>query len=605
MCQKRWLLSAAWLGLSLLGTSCGEQGEQPKPLWLSAFRQAGERNVYLNEPLVLDFRQDLNPLSVNVGSDGQAGSLRVLDPLGLPVDGSLEINGRQLVFRARLPLLPDLSDGGFRPGTVYHIELMGFPRPDGIRSRSGAPLERSLSLGFRTSLSGGPQPLFDPFLELGGGAARMLLEGKHIAPGEPMRLVSTYSIDPRSLGSGEFALTFWDDLEGLQPASRVALLPRLTENQALTAGGGQAYLARLELVPERALRTGRYVLTRVGRGLRTLSGRELAMAIPMQGVQIEVGLPAEREHRWRFGDSRNLGFGEAAGAAGSLWRDVGESGVSLHLLRAAGDGHRGLLSAPEQWPGGGEFQAQSVELASGSSLDLSERTGCVVLRCQGAMELAGSIRRRLPEGSAWATPGRLARPLARQEALSDWIERMQLLGEPWTILVAGADLKLSGEIDVEGPLLLVAGGALRVRNGARVRSPLILKSPYGGSNLGQVRDLPWVLDSVRVNPLKKPLSYGLLTRPFRPEGGLRRWTDIEVDAELGSTRLELEFIGLRDRPDGGLDEVGPVSSLDQLVDCQGIRLLLFLTAPAADGDQSAWSRPSIRGVRLRWIPEAP
>lgn len=598
----------------------------PKPveaesLRLSAFRQDGDRNVYLNEPLVLDFSEELDPLSITESRNGESGSLRVLDPHGVPVPGTLSVNGRQILFQPRLPLLADLSDGGFRPGTEYRVLLAGFPRPDGLRSQAGAPLERSLALGFRTALASNTKPLFDPFLELGGGPARMLLEGSRLAPSDPITIVGTHGVDPRSLSAREFALTPWDDLEA--PATLIVLHPRLVLNQGRTQRGREEYLSRIELVPERALGIGRFVLTRVEHRLLSLDGQTFLMPVPIQGLQIEIAPAPIGRHMISFRDAKWSRYDEAPGTDGSLLPAPDGTGLSLRFLAAAGSGAAGQVLGPEAWQGGADPQATGLRIDAGRELDLSERSGCVVLRAQGRMSLEGSLRRRLRAGAAWSAvepfsagldpgdpqaPGPAKEPGSEQAwSLQAWIERMQQLGEPWTILVAGGDLVLSGEVDVEGPLMLIAGGVIRVLEGGLVRAQAVYKSREGGDNIGRVLNAPLRLDPPPSNMLAEGLVYGLLTRPFRPQGGVRAWLRSSVEAELGSARLDLQFIGLRDRPGGGTTEVGPVADVAQLIDCQGIRLLVLLSLPAADEQTatpgaSPWVPPLVRQVTLEWAP---
>ena len=608
-----WLL----LGLS----ACLPKPSAAQDLRLSAFRQDGDRNVYLNEPLVLDFSEDLDPLSITESRDGESGSLRVLDPNGLPVPGTLSVNARQILFQPRLPLLPDLSDGGFRPGSEYRVLLAGFPRPDGLRSLQGAPLERSLALGFRTALASSAKPLFDPFLELGGGPARMLLENSRLAPSDPITIVGTHGVDPRSLSGREFALTPWDDLEA--EATLIALHPRLVLNQGRTERGREEYLSRLELVPERALGIGRYVLTRVEHRLQSLDGQTFLMPVPIQGLQIEIAPAPIGRRVISFRGAQWSHYDEAPGSDGTLLPAADGAGLSLRLLAAAGSGADGELQGPEAWQGDAEPEATGLRLESGSELELSERKGCVVLRAQGRMILEGRLRRRLGSGIVWSDaqpfsaglePGEsqaaeasMGEASANPRTLDAWLERMQQLGEPWTVLIAGGDLVISGEIDVEGPLMLIAGGVIRVPEGGLVRAQAIYKSREGGDNIGRVLNAPLALLPASVNGLAEGLVYGLLTRPFRPQGGVRAWLSASVEAELGSASLGLQFIGLRDLPGGGTTEVGPVAKVDQLLDCQGIRLLVFLSLPAADEQEAApgpapWVPPLVRQVTLEWAP---
>ena len=126
-------------------------------LRLLQVRPENPQGVYLDEELVLHFSAPL------ASESATTRSVRVVDEAGRAARGRLRIEGAVLRFEPEPVLGRDLDDGGFRPGVGYTLHLLGFPAPDGLRSSSGAPLERSFSLPFRTVARDGSSALFALF----------------------------------------------------------------------------------------------------------------------------------------------------------------------------------------------------------------------------------------------------------------------------------------------------------------------------------------------------------------------------------------------------------------------------------------------------------
>ena len=250
----------------LLIAGCGDD-RATEALRLLEFRQLDFDAVALNEELLFYFSSDLERSSVT------DESVRVLDPEGREVRGEHSVRGNALSFRPALPKEPDLSDGGFRPGLRYQVRLGGFPRPDGLRSKSGAVLSASLLLNFKT-VEVGQGPLF---LDPGRGPFRLLPRGRQVGPMlvelEEGRIVLEHgeALDPTSVPSAQFELVrFGTGLR--ETGERVPVVPVLVENHRDHA--------ELVLEPRSAageplvgLPPGTYFLTLLNRDLRTLGGR--------------------------------------------------------------------------------------------------------------------------------------------------------------------------------------------------------------------------------------------------------------------------------------------------------------------------------------------
>jgi hypothetical protein len=239
-----------------------------------------------------------------------------------------------------------------------------------------------------------------------------------------------------------------------------------------------------------------------------------------------------------------------------------------------------------------------------------------VLGAQAALDVRGRIVRRLSPGQTGLARETLARELEQLTSrvpgtplptLSAWLERALQREEPWTILIAGADLRVpkGGAIDVDGPLLLVAGGWIRVEGFVEARE--VWKSPGGGGSIrgdpprrlgGEsapgLRELPLEIDPPLGNILKRPLRLGVLSRPIRRGSG--SWRPALVEASSGIGNVRVSFLGVR--PDGAGDEVGPVDDLLLLEGFPEIRFLVELEVPAGTGE--AWDPPRLERLTLAW-----
>ncbi|MFT4513179.1 MAG: hypothetical protein ACI89X_002613 [Planctomycetota bacterium] len=126
--------------------------------------------IFLNDPIAFDFTQSVDLESANLTTV----SFSVLDESGLPnsefVTGNFELGtkpgdsdpGRRLLFVPRYPSNNDLSNGGFRAGSTYQVQLVGGKEQNGtvIRSQSERGLEQPETMQFTTVDGTQPQQLF-------------------------------------------------------------------------------------------------------------------------------------------------------------------------------------------------------------------------------------------------------------------------------------------------------------------------------------------------------------------------------------------------------------------------------------------------------------
>ena len=188
-------------------------GEQDASLRLETFLQEERKDVRLNERLVLRFSHPLDRTSLcntSVALRGRKG----------PARGRWEVHGREICFLPRLPLKPDGSDGGLFPGTDYTLLLKGFPHYEALRARSGACLNRSLHLHFRTAGGNDGSGVLSPNLFVdpvpGSGPELTAVEGVPVTDvgtegvavpaGSPLRLTFSEPLFPPSLEGGRTKL---------------------------------------------------------------------------------------------------------------------------------------------------------------------------------------------------------------------------------------------------------------------------------------------------------------------------------------------------------------------------------------------------------------
>ncbi len=576
----------SWLApLLLAGTAC-RGGQSARVLRLLEFRQQDFDSVALNEELLFYFSAALERSSVT------SGTVRILDAQGREVAGTRSVRGSTLSFLPELPCASDLSDGGLRPGADYRVLLGGFPRPDGIRSGSGALLSASLVLSFRTAEIGGASPLFlDPFL---GPFPLLPVEKRTTLEDGVLVLEYGEALDPSSVPGARFELSRRSERKPIPVAARL-IENRRDRALLLVEPSGSAGTGGERLPPDT------YFLYMPGRELRTLGGRQVEPGWKL----LQLSVPQARVEL----DFRSLGERSSEPPPGcdgtAIWNDAGP-GLWLRYPAAAGSGLAGEVELNAA-PAGSDLQAARLMIPSGAQVDLSVASGPVVLRSQTTLEVRGRLVRRGAVPGSDALAQELERvadlPGARWQSLSTWLDRLLLdpsQREPWTVLIAGGDIRVpsGGSIEVEGPLVLVAGGWIRVEGVALAHGNLWLTEPEGGgsgpASRLRKRPLPLTLDPPLLNPLRTSLSVGAVTRPFPWQPRANGWRTAFIGHE-GAGRLSARFLQVapgrlaeRQVSDASELGVGPVRTL--------VRLEL------APGTDEAWDPPRFERLRLEAMP---
>jgi len=570
----------ATLVLGLAG--CQRAADEPSRVLVHLLtRPANPDGVYLNEDLVFHFSAEVDRTSVT------RDSVRIATKDGRPARGRLVVDGTKVRFVPAPVLAPDLSDGGYVPGAEYAVEIAGFPQPDGLRGVHGEPLRSTYRWTFRTVAAPGEEgaTLFE---DRDPGRTRRLrlfppLTGRRyeLGPTDAIYLSSEEPLDPSSLVEGAFSLLERtvvprrprQSADASEPPREVRLRPRLIENEseptarprparARSSAPDEAWLKEpraslVELAPEVELqRGGEYdlVFRPEVRTLDTLFVRWLPGAPPMPvlvprsfpgaprdlggrpiweslvGVQfrvVERGRDAGRG-AWleEFLDKNLRSTVAVPGADGTaFW---GESGrVEVRFPRAAGTGGDGDVAL-----GGHEdrrdVRAVRVHLPASTTCQLTPEPGPVVVRAQGTLRIAGRLER---------ATGALVPMRFTPGKLSTWIDAGLALDAAtaareadWTVLIAGGDLVVEGEIDVSTPLLLVAGGRIRVTGTVRGGDPaqVFRLGEGGGEGLWASVVDELEMDATDVNLLREPLRFAVLSGPLPPRGTVLEWLEAEA-----------------------------------------------------------------------------
>lgn len=141
----RLLSAAAVAALGVSAVSCGGAGGNgAENLVLVSFNLPNIAGVPLNQPLIFQFSDDVDPSSVTPDTIQVVGSPSFTFEQ-IVVDGNLV---------AELPFIPnfeDYSDSGLAPAKTYSVFLPIFPAVNTVRSVRGRPLVQAESFSFTTN----------------------------------------------------------------------------------------------------------------------------------------------------------------------------------------------------------------------------------------------------------------------------------------------------------------------------------------------------------------------------------------------------------------------------------------------------------------------
>lgn len=587
--------SPALWAVATLCAACDETPVAVEAVQLESIRPVDGEGVYLNEEIVLTFSQAIDPSSV------ASTSLRIVDGAGREAEGRWELVGRQARFIPRPVLAAALTDGGYLPGTRYTLDLGGFPRLDGLRAMGGEPLDRSWQWSFSTAEVGpGRRGFVFDDASPGTGAHVSLPNARRLHPGEALVLECSEPLDPSSLREEEFRI---ERVPAGEAGFTCGVKVRFLANHPEGSRGPLEPCAVIELMPTERLELGSYLLIGSGVTLTDYGGNPVwpaalgrqphAFGVRRAPPSGSSELDSQAHYHLSFLDRTEFLPVAVPGTDGlAHWGDGGL--LSVRYPKAAGDGSLGALDL-RGLEERRDLQATTLSVAKGARVDLAAGSGLCVLRAQGRVHLAGRLERQIaltdePQPGP-ALPGH---PYLDGESLSQWLERARAEDWPWTVVIAGGDLVIDGDLIVNTPLLLVAGGWIRVEG--RVDQPLgqlWLLSEGGGLRMDPTATVPdLVFEVPDGNPLKQTLHLAAVSAPLPARVISYRWLEPLVGGRQGAGRYEVSYL-----PATGPVERARAVTHPRLLEGEGpVRVLLELFVPPGP----LWDPPSLDFVTLRW-----
>ncbi|MEZ5974061.1 MAG: Ig-like domain-containing protein [Planctomycetota bacterium] len=568
----------------MLLAACSQATPTP-PLALESFRPGNGQAILLNEPLSLTFTDRIDPATLS------PANLRVLRPDGREAPGDWRLQGRWLRFFPRTVLSANLETGGYQPGGEHELIVRGFPSLGGVAARTGEPLDRSYRLVFQVA-GAGEQAFLDysPF-----ECETLRFEAPRGRGRTPLRLTCAEPLDPRSLRSEDFRILravpgtpIFCGVQAVMVESRHAEL--IEQNQEGCV---------IELLPERPLDPD----PRFGYLLEVASGATLAdyaqhSPWPFLPQHYAFRIEPDREQQRNqvqldFIDEQYLTSQPVPWAAGEATWQPGRLTVGWPAM--AGSGRDGDVHPEGSWAAR-DTQAIELVLEPGATASIQGLQGPCILRAQGRLEVAGRLVRTASAVSD-TQPGEWYRenPAGTADELLQFALQNQL---PWTFLIAGGDLEVPGEISVDGPLILVSGGRLRLDGRVQTPPGEWYQIGRGGGRLEgprpQVLELPCA--APRGNPLRRPLVFARLTSTL-PAWVLDRyeWQAWTVQLAQGAGRAEVFFLPAA----AELTAAALVGHPSLLPPDSPLRVLVQLTLEPGD----VWDPPVVDSIDLSWKSE--
>lgn len=499
--------------------------------------------LLLNDAITVYFSEPVDPMSVT------SDSFAVHDSDGHPVRGRLRCDGTWVTFEPEAPLGADLQDGSLRPARDYRLVVLGYPRADGVRARSGRLLQEGMRRSFRTASAetlpaGLPAPLRPVLADSRPFLLRPSENGSVPIPIDDPRLHLHFTLPvlPTCLAPAAFAVTLLQrgaaagQFERIEPRS-VRLLPLQPGDEF--AGSTVELTFGTEVRVHGSERTLR---------LQPDDFLGVQLVVGSNGLVDYAGRPVPQQVQWA-----NVVEGTAVPvaewpASGDdlpyLDSDLSTPGFEVTLLRSlqplvrveAGAGRLGVFRpkvdtvlAPGQPfdPGDGrslvvdgpEFDFRSIEIDAGVEVRLRGFGRPVVLRALGRARLGG----------------RLVVEQAGARVMWQGGERVDLsaiAASASATLVAGSGIEVRGAIELaeasgSGPVALVTAGRLDL--GGRVPVGTLLATERGGPFLAG--DLDGCV------PLRVRLTAGLPGGATASASGLSPW--LAVPADRGAARMRL------------------------------------------------------------------
>jgi hypothetical protein len=424
-----------------------------------------------------------------------------------------------LTFTPRLASKADLSDGGLRPNRKYRVVLDGFPRSSGLRSIHGRVLTATRRSSFTTARQ------YEAFF-----TDNTPTRGPVIRPDADLhRVVTGFGLEQAVVLDPMGKLSLLAD-EPIRPDTVSSENLAGAETAASSGFELDAVRARIEIDVKAALDPDSLAILRLsdriadlgGHGLEGPFSRSLYLVTESSSPSASPTIVED------FLYAKDQLQEEPSGvqAATAAWAGNGRLAVSFPAIAASPtEGSR--VATGEGLPL--EIHATRLTIPSASTTVIAAGaywTSQMGLSVHGELDVKGDVDDGAPSVKAG---------FAGPQAL---------------VLAAGGDLVVTGSIRSRGPIVLAAGGAVRLAKSARIAAArLLVVSPSAPELSGdlpverQVARTP-LADALLVK-LDEPLTFRATSPWYRTSVPLVKFGPAQWFGDAGIGRVRLQFRSAR------------------------------------------------------------
>ncbi len=540
MRSRRPQTHAPLLVLALMGfTGCWQRGEAPEPLQVertSPVLGDPDQPVLLNDALTVYFSDDVRAMTVT------PDSVTLLDERGHQVPGQLKTGSNWVSFVPAPPLTPELTDGSFRPGGRYRLQIAGHPRPDAIRAADGRWLDAAVTYEVHVAdldqaPVGLPSILRPPVSDV-PLVARRSEEPLKVAADNP-RLTVHFSqpLLPTSVTVDAFRVqvlgrtvetlrprgvriltSFFDQAPGSSVELDLGALPRCVDGSPRRLVQGDFISAEVRLGGGLTDYAGLPPLSSLASTWQVVAGSSVPMC-EWPDLEQSFSGPSGLEPGFEVsrGGVRPRVRVEAGDGSLGVFRPLRDTVLRPGLPFDRGDGTQQVSSL-------GEFCFSLIDVPEGVTVTVDARGAPVRLRATGGVRIRGTLR---IEGPSAALPADRvgSRPVA---GLID--------AAPFSVVAAGA-VAVLGRVESDADLaagrtslLLASASALELQAVLPLQTMLVVEAGEGS-----LRRISGARGSARVYPAT--FTPGLAAGSDFEVVGVLPWRQLPVDQDAGVLQL--------------------------------------------------------------------
>lgn len=538
---------ALLLALAPLLGGCWQQAESSEPLRVDRTSPAlgdPQQPVLLNDALTVYFSGDLRKMTVT------EDSVTLLDEQGHTVPGSLEVGSNWVSFLPDPPLTGDLSDGSFRPGAHYRLQLAGQPRPDSIRGADGRWLDAAVTFDVfvaeRHQAPANLPSILRPTASELPFVVRRSEVPLYVAADDPRLLLHfTQPVLPSTVNADAFQVQVLGASAEIRPRSVRVLTSPLDEHPGSTVELDLGALPKLADGSTRALAEGDWisVAVRAGSTITDYSGqRPLPATASYWSVVEGRSLPI---CEWPGDD---VGYTDEGGLAPGF--EVAGASIRPRVRVEAGNGALGAFRPQSDLtlrPGepfdcgdgqlrvstGSVFAFSQIDIPAGVTVTIDAQGAPVHLCATGGVRIAGDVRLLGPT---------VALPTGRfgTQPVAELVELAPVS------MVAAGDVQIEGQVTTDtevesgrSALLLASAATLRLRGSLPFQTMLVVEARSGeaGSRIDGARGQSRVYPATFTPGLAPGSDFEVV--------GLLPWKQIPNHRDSGTLHLGNQSRGLQ------------------------------------------------------------